>query len=73
VAISGQNSCETIQVSEGVELKYPKSEKNIFMKTLNNRLCSSYGCRYTKSNTLLVDDSPEKSILNDTGSPGSIL
>jgi hypothetical protein len=47
-------------------LKYPKSEKSIFLKTLSTRLFLSDGCRFNKSNTLLINGSPEKSILNDT-------
>jgi hypothetical protein len=66
VAVYGQESCETIQVKEGVDLKYPKSEKSIFLKTLNTKLFLNDGCRYTKEKIVLIDDSPEKSILNDT-------
>jgi hypothetical protein len=66
VVVYSQESCESIQVKKGVDLKYPKSEKSIFLKTLNTRFFLDYGCRYTNDNTILIDDSPEKSILNDT-------
>jgi hypothetical protein len=54
VAVYGQESCDTFQVNNGEELKYPKSDKNIFS-------------RYKENNTILIDYSPEKSILNNTG------
>jgi hypothetical protein len=37
IVVYGQESCESIQVKKGVDLKYPKSEKSIFLKTLNTR------------------------------------
>jgi hypothetical protein len=50
-----------------VDLKYPKSEKSIFLKTLNTRLFLDNGCRYTNDNTILINYSLEKSILNNRG------
>jgi hypothetical protein len=35
VAVYGQESCDTIIVKEGKELKYPKFDKSIFLKTLS--------------------------------------
>jgi hypothetical protein len=67
VVVYGQESCESIQVKKRVDLKYPKSKKSIFLKTLNTRFFLDNGCRYTNDNTILIDDSPEKSILNDIG------
>jgi hypothetical protein len=67
VAVYGQESCDTIKVEEGKELKYPKSDKSIFLKTLSAQLFLGDASRYKKSNTILIDDSPEKSILNDSG------
>jgi hypothetical protein len=67
VAVYGQESCDTIQVNEGEELKYPKSYKSIFLKTMSTHLFLGEASRYKKMNTILIDDSPEKSILNDTG------
>jgi hypothetical protein len=66
VVVYGQESCESIQVKKEVDLKYPKSGKSIFLKTLNIRFFLDNGCRYTNDNTILIDDSPEKIILNDT-------
>jgi hypothetical protein len=65
VAVYGQESCDTIQVNEGEELKYPKSDKSIFLKTMNAHLFLGEASRYKKKNTILINDSPEKNILND--------
>jgi hypothetical protein len=67
VAVYGQESSDTIQVNGGEELKYPKSDKSIFLKTMSVQLFLGDASRYKKNNTILIDDSPEKSILNDTG------
>jgi hypothetical protein len=67
VAMFGQESCDTIQVKEGEELKYPKSDKSIFLKTMSAYLFLGEASRYNKNNTILIDDSLEKSILNDAG------
>ena len=67
VAIYGQESCDTIQVNNGEELKYPKSDKSIFLKTMRSHLFLGEASRYKENNTILIDDSPEKSILNNTG------
>jgi hypothetical protein len=61
-----KHSQGTLGIKKGVDLKYPNSEKSIFLKTLNTRLFLDNGCKYTNENTILIDDSPEKSILNDT-------
>jgi hypothetical protein len=67
VAVYGQESYDTIQVNGGEELKYPKSDKSIFLKTMSAHLFLEDATRYKKNNTILIDDSPEKSILNNTG------
>ena len=67
VAVYGQESYDTIQVNEGEELKYPKSDKSIFLKTMSTHLFLGEASRYKKNNTILIDDSLEKSILNNTG------
>jgi hypothetical protein len=67
VAVYGQESCDTIQVNNGEELKYRKSDKNIFLKTMSSYLFLREAFRYKENNTILIDDSPEKSILNYTG------
>jgi hypothetical protein len=66
VAVYGQESYDTIQVNEGEELKYPKSDKSIFLKTMSAHLFLGEASRYKTNNTILIDDSPEKSILNNT-------
>jgi hypothetical protein len=60
VVVYGQESCDTIKVEEGKDLKYPKSDKSIFLKTLSARLFLGDASRYKKSNTVLIDDSPER-------------
>ena len=67
MAIYGQESYDTIQVNNGEELKYPKFDKNIFLKTMNSHLFLEEASRYKENNSVLIDDSPEKSILNNTG------
>jgi len=67
VAVFGQESCDTVQVNNGEELKYPRSDKSIFLKTMRSHLFLGEASRYTENNTVLIDDSPEKSILNNTG------
>jgi hypothetical protein len=67
MAVYGQESCDTIQVNNGEELKYPKSDKNIFLKTMSSHLFLGDASRYNENNTILIDDSPKKSILNNTG------
>ena len=54
-------------MNNGEELKYPKSDKSIFLKTMSSHLFVGEASRYKESNTILIDDSPEKSILNNTG------
>jgi hypothetical protein len=65
VAVYGQESCDTIQVNGGEELKYPKSDKSIFLKTVSVQLFLGDASKYKENNTILINDSPEKSILND--------
>jgi hypothetical protein len=66
VAVYGQESCDIIQVNNGEELKYPKSDKSIFLKTMSSHLFLGDASRYKENNTILIDDSPEKNILNNT-------
>jgi hypothetical protein len=67
MAVYGQESCDTIQVNNGEELKYPKSDKSIFLKIMSSHLFLGDASRYKENNTILIDDSPEKSILKNTG------
>ena len=51
----------------GEELKSPKSDKSIFLKTMNAHLFLGEASRYKKNNAILIDDSPKKNILNNVG------
>ena len=67
MAIYGQESCDTIQVNNGEELKYPKSDKSIFLKTMSSHLFLGDASRYKENNTILIDDSLKKNIFNNIG------
>jgi hypothetical protein len=41
------------------------TNKDIFLKTLKKYLFYKYGGRYNKENTIVIDDTPVKHILND--------
>ena len=55
-------------MNNGEELKYPKFDKSIFLKTMSSHLFLRKASRYKENNTTLIDDSLEKSILNNIGS-----
>ena len=63
MAVYGQESCDTIQVNNGVELKYPKSDKSIFLKTMSSHLFLRDASKYKENNTILIDDSPSRTSL----------
>ena len=66
--VLGQKACERIPVALKLELTYlDNSEKKIFLETLGNARFGKEDGKYTIDNTILIDDSPEKSILNYTG------
>ena len=67
MAVYGQESCNTIQVNNGEELKYPKSEKIISLKTMSSHLFLGEDSSYKENNTILINDSLEKNILNNIG------
>jgi len=46
-------------------LKVKGTQKDVFLKTLARKLFPYFGGHYTGLNTLVVDDSPLKHILND--------
>lgn len=66
--VLGQEQCEKIKVKAPngrvTFLKVKGTEKDVFLKTLSKNLFPSFGGRYSASNTLVVDDSPMKHILN---------
>ena len=45
-------------------MKEVSTQKDIFLKTLLNHLFNSSDSRYTPANTLVIDDSPNKHMLN---------
>ena len=66
--VLSQKACGRIPVALKLDLTYPdNSEKKIFLKTLGNALFGKIYGNYTIDNTILIDNSPEKSILNYIG------
>ena len=47
-------------------MKVKGTHKDIFLKTLSKRLFGRFGGKFTKENTLVIDDSPVKHILNNS-------
>ena len=45
-------------------MKEVDTQKDIFLKTLSNHFFNSYDGHYTPANTLVIDDSPIKHMLN---------
>lgn len=66
--ILGQEDCDRVPVrkvgSRTFFMKEPGTQKDIFLKTLSNHLFNGYDGRYTEANTLFLDDSPIKHMLN---------
>ena len=66
--ILGQEDCDRVPLHKvGNRMFYMKevgTQKDIFLKTLSNHLFSSSDGRYTPANTLVIDDSPIKHMLN---------
>ena len=66
--ILGQESCDWIRVHDDrgkvSYMKVKGTDKDLFLKTIQNHLFSSFGDRYSVDNTIVVDDSPIKHILN---------
>ena len=66
--ILGQEDCDRVLVRKvGNRMFYMKevgNQKDIFLKTLSNHLFNSFDSRYTPTNTLVIDDSPIKHMLN---------
>ena len=66
--VLGQKACGRIPVALKLDQTYPdNSEKKIFLKTLENALFGKEDGKYIVDNTVLIDDNPEKSILNYIG------
>ena len=68
--ILGQDSCDRINVmgrnNKVTTMKVKGTHKDIFLKTLSKRLFGRFGGKFTKENTLVIDDSLVKHILNDS-------
>lgn len=72
--VLGQEQCEKIKVKAPngrvTFLKVKGTQKDVFLKTLSKHLFPSFGGHYSGFNTLVVDDSPLKHILNN---PGNVI
>ena len=68
-AILGQDHYQTIDVEEGKCVLRGNDRKLIFLKIMTNQLFNSpaESWLFTNDNTLLIDDSPEKSVCNESG------
>ena len=66
--ILGQEDCDRVPLrKDGNRMFYMKeagTQKDIFLKTLSNHLFNSYDGCYTLANTLVINDSPIKHMLN---------
>jgi hypothetical protein len=66
--ILGQEHCDRVKVLHNRTITFLKvkgTKKDLFLKTLRKSLFESFGGRYTKDNTIIVDDSPMKHLLNE--------
>ena len=72
--IFGQEQCRRIETSRGKFLRHPmNSQKHVYLKVLADQLFSDPSNGFTKDNTLLIDDSPEKSVCNENGNAMFLL
>ena len=66
--ILGQESCDRIRVQDDrgkvSYMKVKGTEKDLFLKTLPKLFLSTFRGRYSAENTIIVDDSPMKHVLN---------
>lgn len=69
--VLGQEHCEKIKVkARNGRISYLKvkgTQKDVFLNTLSKHLFPSFGGHYSGFNTIVVDDSPWKHILNNAG------
>jgi len=65
--VLGQERCRVVNLPRGTA--YQRGSKVLYMKVLSEGLfsTSTEGGAINAQNTLLIDDSPEKSICNETG------
>ena len=68
-AILGQNECANIEIGDGQFVFSFNEIKLIFLKIMPQELFkgSSALSPFTNDNTILIDDSPEKSVCNESG------
>ena len=66
-AILGQNECTNIDIGDG-QFVFSFNEKLIFLKIMPQQLFrgSAAFSPFTNDNTILIDDSPEKSVYNES-------
>ena len=68
IRVLGQGDCDRVPVRRDgprtVYMKEEGSQKDIFLKTLSTHLFDKYDGQYTRENTLIIDDSPIKHMLN---------
>jgi hypothetical protein len=68
--ILGQDNCRRIEITKGKYLKQAGSPwKDLFLKVLDEQLFVDPDdpASFNKDNTILIDDSPQKAILNENG------
>ena len=67
--IVGQDSCDRINVigwnNKVTTMKIKDMHKDIFLKTLSKGLFYKFNGKFTKDNTIIINNSPVKHILND--------
>ena len=67
--ILGQDSCDRIlnmgKNNRVTTMKVKGTHKDIFLKTLSKGLFTKFNGKFRKNNTIIIDDSPVKHILND--------
>jgi hypothetical protein len=64
--ILGQDSCRKIEISKGKYLKVIGGSKEIFLSNLSEALFIG-SIHLDEEDTILIDDSPEKCVCNDSG------
>ena len=68
-AVLGQNHCSNIEIGDGQFILSFNENKLIFLKVMPEQLfnCASASWPFNNDNTVLVDDSLEKSVCNESG------
>ena len=68
--ILGQDSCDQINIigqnNRITMMKVKGTHKDIFLKMLSKGLFHKFNGKFTKDNTIIINDSPVKHILNDS-------